>query len=293
MTRPRKEAALVTGAASGIGLGIARALAAEGTRIVLVDVDEARLARAEKELRDAGGTVVALPFDVGDVDGWENLADRAEEALGPISLLCNVAGVNGGGAVDRTPLQVWRWVHGVNLDSQFAAAATFIPRFRRRGGRGHILNTASVAGLVPMAGVAAYTSSKAASVGLSMALREDLEGTDIDVSLLIPGAVATSINLNAGSAEAELLGREVDTAAIERNGALLAQGADPDRVGEQVVEALRAREFVIVTHREWGPVVERFHREIERAYDEFDGRHGPDPVVSVMTMGEGPRPALG
>ncbi|MFG3258669.1 SDR family NAD(P)-dependent oxidoreductase [Streptomyces sp. NPDC048172] len=286
MSWPAGEAALVTGAASGIGLGVARALVAEGTRVALVDVDEARLAEAEKSLRDAGGTVLAVPFDISDIDRWETVADRAEEALGPVSLLCNVAGVNGGGAADRTPLQVWRWVYGVNIDAQFASVAAFLPRFKSRGGRAHVLNTASVAGVVPMAGVAAYASSKFASTGLSMVLREELEGTDIGVSLLIPGAVATPINFNAGEAEAKLLGRRMEPAVAERNSALLAQGADPDRVGEQVVEAVRQGRFVIVTHREWAPFVARAHQEIERAYEEFDGRHGPDPVATAMAAGE-------
>ncbi|MET9987649.1 SDR family NAD(P)-dependent oxidoreductase [Streptomyces rochei] len=235
MNWPTGEAALVTGAASGIGFGVAHALVAAGAKVALVDIDEARLAGAEQSLRDAGGTVLALPFDISETDRWESMADRAEEALGPISILCNVAGVNGGTTVDRTPLQVWRWVHGVNVDAQFASVAAFLPRFKSRGGRSHILNTSSISGLIPMAGVAAYTSSKFASVGLSMALREELAGTDVGVSLLVPGAVATPINFNAGAAEAKLLGREMDAAVAEKNSALLLQGADLGRVGEQAV----------------------------------------------------------
>lgn len=287
MDWPAGEAALVTGAASGIGLGIARALVAAGAMVALVDVDETRLAGAEKALRDAGGTVAALPFDISATDRWESVADRAEDALGPISVLCNVAGVHGGSTVEQTPLQVWRWVHGVNIDAQFASAAAFLSRFKSRGRRSHILNTASVAGLLPMAGVAAYASSKFAGVGLSMGLREELRGTNVGVSLLVPGAVATPINFNAGAAEAKLLGRAMDTAVAEENSALLLRGADPDRVGEQLVEAVQQREFLIVTHREWAPFLARVHREIERAHAEFDGRHGPDPVAVAMADGEG------
>ncbi|MFJ4705649.1 SDR family NAD(P)-dependent oxidoreductase [Streptomyces anulatus] len=286
MNWPAGEAALVTGAASGIGLGVAQALVAAGAKVGLVDIDESRLAKVEESMREAGGTVLALPFDISETDRWEGVADRAEKALGPISILCNVAGVNGGGTADRTPLQVWRWVHSVNLDAQFASVAAFLPRFKSRGGRSHILNTASISGLLPMAGVAAYTSSKFASVGLSMALREELTGTDVGVSLLVPGAVATPINFNAGAAEAKLLGSEMDTAVAEKNSTLLLRGADPGQVGEQVVEAMQQKQFMIVTHREWGPFTARVHREIERAYEDFDGRHGPDPVATAMAAGE-------
>ncbi|MET8468693.1 SDR family oxidoreductase [Streptomyces sp. NPDC006422] len=286
MSWPTGHTALVTGAASGIGFGIAKALVAVGARVALVDIDAARLQEAETSLRAAGGTVLAVPFDIAETDRWEELADRVEEALGPVSVLCNVAGVNGGGTADRTPLEVWRWVHGVNLDAQFAAVAAFLPRFQSRGGRTHILNTSSVAGLVPMAGVAAYASSKFASAGFSMVLRDELRGTDVGVSLLVPGSVATAINFHAGEAEAKLLGRQMDREAAERNSALLSRGADPDRVGEQAVEAVREGQFLVVTHREWGPFVTRVHREIENAYEGFDGRHGPDPVATAMAESE-------
>ena len=95
------QAALVTGAGSGIGADVARHLAAAGAKVALADIDEARLAEAEKELTAAGGTVVAIPLDITDPDQWTAAADRAEEALGPISILCNNAGANGGGALDE------------------------------------------------------------------------------------------------------------------------------------------------------------------------------------------------
>ena len=285
---PTGEAAFVTGAASGIGLGVARALVAAGAKVALADIDKDRLAAVVEELTDAGGTVTAVPFDVGQADQWEAVADRAEASIGPISILCNIAGVNGGGPIDETPLEVWRWVYRINIEAQFAAAATFLPRFKNRGGRAHILNTASVAGVVPMAPVAAYSSSKSASVGFTFVLRDELENTNIDVSLLVPGSVDTRINTTAGQAEAELLGREMDTELAEANSRLLAKGADPDRVGEQVVEAMRQQQFVIVTHREWHPLVRRVHEEIENAYTEFDGRHGVDPTAEVMLQGVNP-----
>ncbi|MDN3261551.1 SDR family NAD(P)-dependent oxidoreductase [Streptomyces sp. CSDS2] len=288
MDWPAGEAAFVTGAAFGIGLGIARALVAAGAKVALADVDEGRLAEAAKELTDAGGTVTAVRLDVSDEKNWATAADRTEEALGPISLLCNVAGVNGGGPIEETPLKVWRWVLGVNVDGQFIGASTFLPRFRSRGTRAHILNTASVSGLVPMANVGAYTASKFAGVGFTMVLREELRDSDVGVSLLIPGTVATRLNITAGEAEAKLLGRQPNREVAEANHAVLAAGADPDRVGEQVVEAVRDGRFLIVTHREWGALVRRTHAEIEDAYEAFDGRHGPDATARMLAGGTNP-----
>ncbi|WEV29579.1 SDR family NAD(P)-dependent oxidoreductase [Streptomyces sp. 71268] len=288
MDWPAGEAAFVTGGASGIGLGVARALVAAGAKVALSDVDEGRLAEAAKELTDAGGTVTAVRLDVSDEKSWATAADRAEEALGPISILCNVAGVNGGGPIEETPLEIWRWVLAVNIDGQFLGVSTFLPRFKGRGTRAHILNTASISGLVPMANVGAYTASKFASVGFTMVLREELCDSNVGVSLLIPGTVATRINFTAGEAEARLLGRQLNREVTEANHAVLAAGADPDRVGEQVVEAIQGNQFAIVTHREWGTLARRAHAEIEDAYEAFDGRHGPDPTAQMLAGGTNP-----
>lgn len=288
MSWPSGEAAFVTGAASGIGLGIARALVAGGAKVALADLDRARLAEVADELVEAGGEVAVVVLDVGDPDAWAVAADQAEEILGPISILCNNAGVSGGGPLDQTPLKVWRWVHQVNLDAQFLGVSTFLPRFKSRGGRAHIVNTASMSGIVPMANVGAYTSSKFASLGFTMVLRDELAGTDIGVSALCPGTVATRLALTAEQEQAKLLGREPNMKAAEQNRQLQSAGADPDRVGEQVVEAMQAGQFLIITHREWEPLVQRVHGEIDQAFAEFDGRHGPDRTAQIMVDGTTP-----
>ncbi|MGU3498753.1 SDR family NAD(P)-dependent oxidoreductase [Mycobacterium sp. C31M] len=285
---PAGQAAFVTGAASGMGLGMARALVAAGAKVALADIDAARLTAVEQELTEAGGSVVAVPLDVTDADKWTAAADRAEEILGPISILCNNAGANGGADLDHTPLDVWRWVYRINIEAQFIGISTFLPRFKNRGGRAHILNTASMAGIVPMARVGAYSSAKFASFGLSMVLRSELQGTDIGVSVLCPGTVNTRIAVTSGSGEASLLGEEVNSAVVEGNSALLAQGADPDRVGEQVVEAMQNGQFLIITHRDWWPLVEAVHSEIRTAFNEFDNRHGPDITPQILAQGISP-----
>ena len=288
MTWPAGEAALVTGGASGIGLGIARALVQAGAKVAVADVDEERIGQVVEELTAAGGTATGVHLDVSDEDAWRSAADAAEQALGPISILCNIAGVNGGGTIEDTPFKVWRWVQSVNIDGQFLAAHTFVPRMRARGGRAVILNTASISGLMAMPHVGAYTASKFATVGFTKVLRQELADSDIDVALLIPGSVATRINYTAGQAEAKLLGKEMNLEVIEANHAVLAKGADPDAVGRQVVEALQAGDATIVTHREWGELYRRENAEIEAAYDAFDGRHGPDTTAEMLLAGTNP-----
>ncbi|MGU3498629.1 SDR family NAD(P)-dependent oxidoreductase [Mycobacterium sp. C31M] len=285
---PAGQAAFVTGAASGIGLGMARALVAAGAKVALADIDATRLETVEKELTEAGGTVVAVPLDITDPDQWSAAADRAEKVLGPISILLNNAGANGGGELDKTSLDVWRWVYKINVEGQFLGISTFLPRFKSRGGRAHIVNTASMAGIVPMVRVGAYSSAKFASFGLSWILRGELQGTDIGVSVLCPGTVNTRISESSGQGEAEVLGEEVNTAAIEGNNALLAQGADPNRVGQQVVEAMQQGQFLIITHGDWWPLVDAVQTEVRTAFEEFDNRHGPDNTARILAQGISP-----
>ncbi|AHH16294.1 putative oxidoreductase, SDR family [Nocardia nova SH22a] len=286
MNWPAGEAAFVTGAASGIGLGISRALIAAGAKVALVDIDGGRLAAVAEELTAAGGTVTTIELDISDASQWQQAADRAESVLGPISILCNNAGVTGAAPIDNLTFKVWRWVHSINIDAQYLAVETFLPRFKERGGRAHIMSTASMAGIVPMVNVGAYVSSKFASVGFSMVLRDELRGSDIGVSLLCPGTVATRLAQTDDELQAKLIGRQADSAAVEHNGGQLSLGADPDGVGEQVVQAMQARQFLIVTHREWAPLVRKVHEEVEQAFSDFDGRYGADPTPIALLAGE-------
>lgn len=288
MVWPEGEAAFVTGAASGMGLGTARALVAAGAKVALADIDAARLEEVASELRQRGGTVSTVPLDVTDAEAWAAAADRAEQELGPISILAQFAGVSGAAPIDSLKLEVWRWVHRINVEAQFIGVSTFLPRFKAHGGRAHILNTASMAGIVPMQHVSAYSSSKFASVGFTMVLRDELQGTGIGVSLLCPGTVATRLNKTAEELQAKLEDREPDERVIEGNGAALSRGADPDRVGEQVVEAMQNGQFLIITHYEWLPLVKRVHKEIEDTFAAFDRRHGVDETAVFLVEGGNP-----
>lgn len=282
MSWPAGESAFVTGAASGIGLGITRALIDGGAKVALTDIDGERLDEAARELTAGGAEVTTVVLDVSDPAGWAAAADQAEAAIGPISILCNNAGVSGGGPIEQTTLDIWRWVQKINIEGQFIGVATFLPRFRSRGGRAHILNTASMAALVPITGQGAYVASKFASMGFSLVLRDELAGSGIGVSVLCPGTVATRLGETAAAQEAKVRGTELDIATAQRNTAMLAAGADPDAVGRQVVEAMQAQQFLIITHREWAPLVELVHAEVDQTFSEFDGRYGVDTVAQAL-----------
>lgn len=288
MSWPAGETAFVTGAASGMGLGTARALIAAGAKVALADIDAARLEEVAAELRGRGGEVTTVPLDVTDAQAWADGVDRAESELGPISILAQFAGVSGAAPIDELSLDIWRWVYSINIEAQFIGVSTLLPRLKKRGRRAHILNTASMAGLVPMQHASAYTSSKFASVGFTMVLRDELKDSEIGVSLLCPGTVATRLNLTAEELQAKHEGREPNERVIEGNGAALAGGADPDRVGEQVVEAIQNNQFLIITHAEWLPLVKQVHTEIEQTFENFDRRHGVDQVALFLAQGGNP-----
>ena len=187
MERIDGKIAFITGGARGIGFGIARAFAHEGAKLALVDNDEAALnaARAELGERTSVGTFV---LDVRDREAYARVAYETEARLGPVSILCNNAGVGGGADVTHMTYEHWDWVMGINLNGVINGIQTFVPRMIEHKIKAHIVNTASGAGLVAVGGLQ-YSTSKFAVVGLSEALRLELERFEIGVSVLCPGPV--------------------------------------------------------------------------------------------------------
>lgn len=248
--------ALITGAAKGIGRGIARALADQGVRLALVDLDRSGLDETATEL---GGrtSVETYELDVRDREAFAEVVDRAESRLGPITVLCNNAGLVFPEDVTTLTYEVWDLALGVNLHGVVNGVQTVLPRMIDRGEPAHIVNTASVAGLGPGGGLL-YTTGKYAVVGMSEALRDRLAaaGLPIGVTVLCPGAVATEITATGLEAVSGLRAEESRAARAyadrltEPAAELLARyGKDPDEVGRMVLDAIRTDRMFVLTDR--------------------------------------------
>jgi NAD(P)-dependent dehydrogenase (short-subunit alcohol dehydrogenase family) len=254
MTDISGRTAFITGGANGIGLGIARALASAGARIALADLDEAGLEAAKRELSATTKTETVV-LDVRDREGFARAADDMEARLGPISLLFNNAGVAGAAPAARMDYATWDWGIGINLGGVINGIQTFLPRMVANSRGGHIVNTASGAGLVPTTAGVLYTTAKYAVVGMSEALRRELASSGIGVSVLCPGPVATDIvrRSRASQPDGGHVLTEDQKRAVEQGlnaaTAMLQQGVPIDRVGEMVRDAVLANRPYIITDR--------------------------------------------
>jgi NAD(P)-dependent dehydrogenase (short-subunit alcohol dehydrogenase family) len=240
--------AFVTGGASGIGLGMATAFAAAGMNVVIADLRRDHIERALEQLPDAH----AIELDVTDRDGFARAADEAEGVFGTVHVLCNNAGMGILGPVTQARYADWDWGLGVLLGGVVNGVQTFLPRLLAQGAGGHIVNTSSMAGVVPIPGAAIYITAKAALIGLSEALRSELAEHGIGVSAFCPGPVQTNIR-EAGRMRPELYG---DSGYVELERELEGRPnsplwMDPVECGERVLEGIRRNDLYIFTHREF------------------------------------------
>jgi NAD(P)-dependent dehydrogenase (short-subunit alcohol dehydrogenase family) len=248
------KTAVVTGAASGIGLALARRLGAEGMQVVLADVENAALARAADALETAGVRCLAVRTDVSRAAEVDALAERAVAAFGAVHVVCNNAGVFAGGVAWEIPLDDWSWVLGVNLWGVIHGVRSFLPLLLAHGGEAHVVNTASMAGLVsnPLAGP--YTVSKHAVVALSETLYHELtlRGAPVGVSVLCPEGVATRIAESSRNRVGAPGDRSPGAVAVEAAlQATVAKGLSPDVMADRVVRAIRERRFYVLAEDDW------------------------------------------
>jgi NAD(P)-dependent dehydrogenase (short-subunit alcohol dehydrogenase family) len=250
------KTAVITGAAGGIGLALARRAATEGMNLVLADVDAPALERAARSLGIARERLLTKRIDVRHAPEIEALADAAWARFGAVHLLCNNAGVALGRVTWEHTRDDWEWVLGVNLWSVVHGVALFLPRMQATGAEAHIVNTASAAGLVSAPGMAAYNASKHAVVTLSETLYHELRmaKSSVDVSVLCPAWVPTGIfdserNRPADAGESQPPG-EISIAIARRIGKAVASGRlTADDMASATFDAVRERRFWIVPHR--------------------------------------------
>jgi NAD(P)-dependent dehydrogenase (short-subunit alcohol dehydrogenase family) len=273
------KVAVVTGAASGVGLGLSRTFVRAGMSVAMLDIRDNKLKTAAEQVRPLGqGRVITIEADVSKHDSVEQAAQKVEREFGKIHVVCNNAGV----VVRGTPMEkiddaTWNWLLGVNLYGVIHGIQCFVPRIRAHGEGGHIVNTASMAGLqVGDRQTGAYAASKFAVVALSDALARDLRGTNIGVSVLTPAAVNTEIYTSSAEHRGNLGGPN----PFAQTPSDIAGGLDPDDVGRRVLDGIRAGQFYLITHPETRAWLEKRHAGIMAAYDFADrwaAEHGKEP----------------
>ena len=246
--------AVVTGGASGIGRALAERFAEAGIRLVIADIERGALDATAAELRETGAEVLAVETDVSSAESVDALADRAYREFGAVHVVCNNAGVGGANVASyRATLQDWEWTLGVNLWGVVHGVRAFVPRMLDGGEEGHVVNTASIAGLTPLPGNAPYGVSKAGVVALTEALHLELaqRGAAVGASVLCPGIVRTNI-LDSGRNRPEALRnpgpRRPDPAQERLRDEFARNAIAPAEVAAQVFEAIRDQRFWILTH---------------------------------------------
>ena len=264
--------AVITGGASGIGLALAGRAVREGMNVVLADVEEAALNQALAELNPGATRVIGVRTDVSRRDEVRTLADVAFEEFGRVDLLCNNAGVTTRARTWELTVDDWEWVLGVDLWGVVHGIGCFVPRMLGQPGGGHILNTGSITGVLPVPNLGAYGVSKAGVVSLSEALALELAqvGSSIGVSVLLPGFIGTSITESGRNRPADL-GDAATAPERPRTTAGIVPRMTANEVAERSFAAIRADEFWILTHPDYEPVL----------HDRVNG----------MVNGDSPRPA--
>jgi NAD(P)-dependent dehydrogenase (short-subunit alcohol dehydrogenase family) len=258
------KVAVITGAASGIGLALATRFGADGMKLVLADIEADALDRAGAGLREQGIEVVTQVTDVSKGEQVDALGQTALDAFGAVHLVCNNAGVGGGGLIETLTTADWEWVLGVNMWGVIHGMRVFLPMLQAQG-EGHIVNTASVAGLVSTPFMGPYNAGKYAVVAISETAYHELAmtGSDVGVSVLCPSWVRTRIHEAARNRPADLQnGPAAETEVRDSNVASAIQGfieggLPPAEVADQVAAAVAERRFYILTHPDSRSAVER------------------------------------
>ena len=265
----RNRVAVVTGGASGIGAAMARAFAARGAKLVRAAIDEAALARAAREHAGRGTPVLAVPTDVSRRESVEALAEAAWKHFGAAHLVCNNAGIATFGEIARAPHEDWEFTMAVDFWGVVHGVESFVPRMIEQGQGGHVLNTASMAGLVGMQGLGVYCAAKFAVVGLSEALQRELKPHRIGVSVLCPMIVATRIGENSLRLRPKAL-QDVPTPPAPPEGSMVGSTVSADDVARRVVRAIERGDLYVLTHPEQREILRRRAQKLDAVFDAWE-----------------------
>jgi NAD(P)-dependent dehydrogenase (short-subunit alcohol dehydrogenase family) len=271
MKNLRGRVAVVTGAASGIGLALAKRLGADGMKVVLADVEADPLQQAAQALEKSGVEVVPVVTDVAKAEQVQALADQALAAFGKVHVVCNNAGVMIGGLSWEAPLEDYEWVMGVNLWGVIHGIRTFVPILLAQKEPCHVINTASMAALTSMPYTGIYFMTKHAVMSLSETLYHELtlRGAKVGVSVLCPEVIATNIDKSERSRPEALRSREErseERKTVEdalRKG--IATGVPPEWIADRAVEAIGEGRFYVLSDEEWRRTAETRLEDIRLA----------------------------
>jgi NAD(P)-dependent dehydrogenase (short-subunit alcohol dehydrogenase family) len=283
MRELKGKVAVVTGAASGIGRAMAERFAREGMKVVLADIEEKPLGEARDAIAAGGAEAIAVRTDVARCQEVEQLARRTFDAFGTAHVVCNNAGIGIGGPAWQLSQADWEWIIGVNLWGVVHGLRAFVPRLVEQG-EGHIVNTASIAGLISAPGMAGYCATKHAVVAISECLHHDLHlvaGGSVKVSVLCPAWVKTRIADSERNRPPALQGRPAkDRSPHEQMieawmRSAVAGGIPAEAVAEKVRSAIVEERFWVLTHPKTKKAVEsRMRGILEDRAPEFDADVG-------------------
>jgi NAD(P)-dependent dehydrogenase (short-subunit alcohol dehydrogenase family) len=265
----RGRVAVITGGGGGIGAALARAFAARGARLALADVDLAAAEAVAKSLAAGGAEAEAFAVDVTDRADVARLADAVAARFGRVHIVCNNAGVALGGQMWSAPLEDWEYTMAVNFWGVLYGVQAFVPRLLAQGEGGHIVNTASMAGLTGMSFLGMYCASKFAVVGLTESLSRELRPRGIGVSVLCPMIVETGINRNSLARHPDPERRKAANLAPPNDGAPPMRGGviAPESVARRVVRAIERNVLYILTHPEQREILRRRAERIDAMFE--------------------------
>jgi NAD(P)-dependent dehydrogenase (short-subunit alcohol dehydrogenase family) len=265
------KVAVITGGASGIGFATAKALVARGAKIMIADIERGALDKAVAQLKSGHATVDGVLCDVGDLASVKHLADTTFSRMGGAHIVFNNAGVAVGGPIAEMKHSDWEWIMRVDLWGPIHGVEAFLPRMIEQGEGGHILFTASFAGLVPNVGLGPYCVAKYGVVALAEVLQREMRPHNIGASVLCPMRVATNIGNSERNRPADLGGPTASPRVEpqgEDNSNMAGRVMAVEDVATQVVNAIITNRLYILPHEESRKSIRRRFERIDRTFDE-------------------------